>query len=112
MSTSGHSLADGSVASTLISALIPLATIVTPNIPETSALLGGTSIQSVEGMEEAARKLQQLTGCGAVLVKGGHLEPLSPSALTGSGELNGSLDDNAVDVLFDGVAMHRLSLRR
>ena len=102
MSTSGHSLADGTVASALISHLMPLATVVTPNLPEASALLGGATIESLTDMEEAARKLQGLTKCGAVLVKGGHLAP-SP----GKDE-----NDAVVDVLFDGVDMHRLSLTR
>ena len=44
VSTSGHSLADGSVAGALIRHLMPLATIVTPNLPEASALLGGVPI--------------------------------------------------------------------
>lgn len=40
VSTSGHSLAEGGVAAALLSTLMPLATLVTPNIPEASALLG------------------------------------------------------------------------
>ncbi|GFH19836.1 uncharacterized protein HaLaN_16857, partial [Haematococcus lacustris] len=75
ISTSGHSLADSEVAASLLSHLIPLATLVTPNIPEASALLGGRPITSVSDMGEAAQQLQQRTGCGAVLIKGGHLGP-------------------------------------
>jgi hydroxymethylpyrimidine/phosphomethylpyrimidine kinase len=40
VSTSGHSLAGGDVAGALVQHLTPLATLVTPNIPEASALLG------------------------------------------------------------------------
>lgn len=50
--------------------LLPLATVITPNIPEAEDLLG-TRIESEEDMEAAARRLLQ-TGAQAVLVKGGH----------------------------------------
>lgn len=40
VSTSGENLADSDVASTLLDDLFPIATVVTPNIPEASALLG------------------------------------------------------------------------
>ena len=53
--------------------LFPLATIVTPNLPEASALLGGRPIQDVAAMEAAARDLHAL-GPQYVLVKGGHLD--------------------------------------
>ena len=52
--------------------LFPLATIVTPNLPEASALLGGRAIADVDAMRAAARDLHAL-GPQAVLVKGGHL---------------------------------------
>eukprot|EP00887_Chlorella_sp_A99_P000146 scaffold16.g146.t1 len=52
--------------------LFPLATIITPNIPEASALLGGRVIADVNGMKHAAEDLHTL-GPQWVLVKGGHL---------------------------------------
>jgi len=67
--------------------LLPMATLVTPNIPEAEAL-AGTRIHSVEDMEEAARRIGDF-GCQAVLVKGGHLagEPVdilhAPNAIPG-----------------------------
>jgi len=51
--------------------LLPCAYLVTPNIPE-AELLTGISIRSESDMFDAAERLRQL-GCGAVLVKGGHL---------------------------------------
>jgi len=51
--------------------LIPLATIITPNIPEATAL-SDVPIDSEEDMPRAAAKLRNL-GCTWVLVKGGHL---------------------------------------
>lgn len=50
--------------------LLPLADLITPNIPEAEKL-SGRKISSVADMEEAAKDLIKY-GCGAVLVKGGH----------------------------------------
>lgn len=72
--------------------LIPLATVVTPNLPEAEAL-AGNPIASLEGMREAARAIHAL-GARTVVVKGGHL--------IGEGD--------AVDIFFDGRAF--LDLRR
>ena len=54
----------------LIQHLIPLATLITPTIPEAEALTG--ELITLEYMAEAALKLQQL-GAKNVLLKGGHL---------------------------------------
>jgi hydroxymethylpyrimidine/phosphomethylpyrimidine kinase len=63
-------LADDAVGA-LRDRLLPLATVVTPNLPEASALTG-VDIVDREGMVEAAMQLAK-TGVGTVLVKGGHL---------------------------------------
>ena len=63
-------LADDAVAA-LRHELLPLAALVTPNLPEASALTG-FPVDSPAGMEEAARVLVA-AGAAAVLVKGGHL---------------------------------------
>ena len=55
---------------TLISTIIPLATLLTPNIPEAEKI-AGMRIETAEDMRTAARKIAAL-GAGAVLVKGGH----------------------------------------
>jgi hydroxymethylpyrimidine/phosphomethylpyrimidine kinase len=55
------------------SQLLPLASVVTPNIPE-AEVLTGISIKSVEDMKESARYLVEALGVGSALVKGGHLE--------------------------------------
>jgi hydroxymethylpyrimidine/phosphomethylpyrimidine kinase len=52
--------------------LLPLAAVVTPNLPEAEALTG-MAIRSREEMRAAARRLAEL-GAQAVVVKGGHLE--------------------------------------
>jgi len=63
-------LADDAVAA-LRTELLPLATLVTPNLPEASALVG-FAVDTRAAMEEAARVLVA-GGARAVLVKGGHL---------------------------------------
>lgn len=56
----------------LVSRLIPLATVITPNLQE-AALLTGMEITDIAGMKEAAKALHAL-GPAWVLVKGGHLD--------------------------------------
>ncbi|MCG8604860.1 bifunctional hydroxymethylpyrimidine kinase/phosphomethylpyrimidine kinase [bacterium] len=66
----------------LMEELVPLAELVTPNIPE-AEVLSGISVVSIDDMKQAARLIYQ-RGTQNVLVKGGHREP------------------DATDVLFDG----------
>ncbi|CBK22160.2 uncharacterized protein [Blastocystis hominis] len=73
VATSGDKLTSGDICECLKNELLPLCTIVTPNLPETSLLLGRTVSGNVEEMKTAARELGQL-GCPYVLVKGGHME--------------------------------------
>lgn len=67
MAKSGHPLLLPDAMDALKSRLLPMATIVTPNIPEACELLGET-IKTKEGMAQALIDV----GCQAVLVKGGH----------------------------------------
>jgi hydroxymethylpyrimidine/phosphomethylpyrimidine kinase len=84
VATSGAALLRPEAVRVLKERLLPLARIVTPNVPEAAALAGG-AVESVEDLRAAARRLHERHGC-AVLVKGGHLQGLSV----------------AVDVLYDG----------
>ena len=99
IATSGAKLiADGAVDE-LKRSLLPLATVITPNLPEAELLAGGNLSSAaraadVDRAEELARALRNKFGC-AVLVKGGH----------GAG-------DAAVDVLDDGIAVHRFAQPR
>ena len=68
---SGASLLESAALSTLARRLPPLASVLTPNLPEAEKLLGVT-IDSVAAMESAAAQLLEL-GSRAVLLKGGHL---------------------------------------
>ncbi|HEX5068984.1 MAG TPA: bifunctional hydroxymethylpyrimidine kinase/phosphomethylpyrimidine kinase [Vicinamibacterales bacterium] len=72
--------------------LLPLAAVVTPNVPEAEALTGMT-IETVNDLERAARSLIEM-GARAALVKGGHLE------------------GPAIDVVHDGRQMIRLESPR
>ncbi len=68
----GRRLLDDGAIETLIRRLLPLAALVTPNLPEAERLTGST-IQDVDGMRRAAAALLRM-GPGAVLLKGGHLQ--------------------------------------
>ncbi len=68
---SGDKLLQDDAINTLKKVLIPLATIITPNLPEASVLLG-KPVETREQMYEACRDLS-LLGCKNILLKGGHL---------------------------------------
>ncbi|XP_010460066.1 PREDICTED: thiamine biosynthetic bifunctional enzyme TH1, chloroplastic-like isoform X2 [Camelina sativa] len=68
VSTSGHVLAGSSVLSIFRERLLPIADIITPNVKEASALLGGVKIETVEEMRSAAKLLHEM-GPRFVLVK-------------------------------------------
>ncbi|WP_079480436.1 bifunctional hydroxymethylpyrimidine kinase/phosphomethylpyrimidine kinase [Halobacillus salinus] len=80
---SGDELIEESAMEMWKERLIPLATIITPNIPEAEKIIG-TSIHSVEDMREAAEHICTVLGASAALIKGGHR------------------DGEALDVLYDG----------
>ena len=99
IATSGAKLIADDARTALTERLLPLATLITPNLPEAELLAGGdlssaARAADVARAEELARALRNKFGC-AVLVKGGH----------GAG-------DAAVDVLDDGVSIHRFAQPR
>jgi hydroxymethylpyrimidine/phosphomethylpyrimidine kinase len=69
----------------LCTELIPLARVVTPNVPEAEAL-SGKRIQSEDDLKEAARRIHGI-GAAAVLITGGH---------------HARYSNEVVDTLFDG----------
>jgi hydroxymethylpyrimidine/phosphomethylpyrimidine kinase len=87
--SAGGTLLEPAAAALLRARLLPLATLVTPNLHEAETLTG-RPVRDVAGMRDAARALVDL-GARAALVTGGHL-PGAP-----------------VDVLFDGHALHELA---
>lgn len=82
ISKSGYPLLQPEACETLIAELLPLATLVTPNLPEAEAITG-MKVEDKASMLEAAKKILAM-GPKAVLVKGGHLT------------------DTADDLLYDG----------
>ncbi len=88
----GMSLIREEAKKTLIAELIPLAFVLTPNIPE-AEVLSGIRIATLADMKEAARIIRQM-GARHVVVKGGHL----------SGD--------AVDLLYDGEDFREFSSPR
>ncbi|WOL02374.1 putative thiamine biosynthetic bifunctional enzyme, chloroplastic [Canna indica] len=91
VSTSGDMLAGPSTLSGYRDELFAMADIVTPNLKEASAILGGVSLRTVADMRSAAKSIHDL-GPRNVLVKGG--------------DLKGSSD--ATDIFFDGENYHVL----
>ncbi|MFD2044313.1 bifunctional hydroxymethylpyrimidine kinase/phosphomethylpyrimidine kinase [Ornithinibacillus salinisoli] len=85
-------LADDAIA-LLKEAILPMATIITPNMPEASLLLNGRPIKTLQEVKQAAVDLHQM-GSQAVLVKGGRLE------------------GPAIDVLYDGETLTMLEAPR
>jgi hydroxymethylpyrimidine/phosphomethylpyrimidine kinase len=84
VATSGARLLQPSAMRALRDRLLPLATLVTPNLDE-AAILVARPLRSVEDLRAAARAIQARFAC-AVLIKGGHLKGLT----------------EAVDLLYDG----------
>ena len=70
VATSGARLISEEAVDALKEKLLPLATLLTPNIPE-AEVLSGMTIADPAGMERAARAISEQYGC-AVLCKGGH----------------------------------------
>ena len=98
VATSGARLVSDETMSVVKERLLPLATLITPNLPEAEALCGNDIDPGAQRAGDAARaaelarRLHGAFGC-AVLVKGGH-----------------GTDASAVDVLFDGNATHEFAM--
>jgi hydroxymethylpyrimidine kinase/phosphomethylpyrimidine kinase len=88
----GVRLLSSEAEKTLIQELFPLATLITPNLPESEALTG-RSVRDPKGMRAAALRLHRM-GARNVLIKGGHL------------------DGDPIDLLFDGKNFLELKGRR
>jgi hydroxymethylpyrimidine/phosphomethylpyrimidine kinase len=96
-STRGDRLLDDDGVQMLCAELLPLAHVVTPNIPEAEAL-SGHRIASLEDMRKAARRIRDM-GARSIIITGGHLslatERRPPGAAPGP-------PAEIVDLLFDG----------
>ncbi len=85
VATSGARLIESDALSTLTRELLPMAAVITPNIPE-GELLSGMEIENEEAMTAAAKKIGDAYGC-AVLLKGGHSVSDANDLLYANGEL-------------------------
>jgi hydroxymethylpyrimidine/phosphomethylpyrimidine kinase len=90
-SSRGDRLLDDDGVQMLCTELLPLAHVVTPNVPEAEAL-SGKRIESDDDLREAARRIHEM-GAAAVLITGGHRPPT---------EGHRSAATEVIDVLFDG----------
>ena len=93
ISKTGARLLEDDAVATLKSEILPLAEIVTPNIPE-AEVLSGHKITDAETMRDAARRILDL-GPVRVVIKGGHSD--SP---------------NVVDLYYDGSSFEELKAER
>ena len=91
---SGHALLDPTAVAALREELVPLATVITPNLPEAGVLLGGEMPRTLAEMRDAVRALHRL-GPAYVYLKGGHLG-----------------GDESPDLLYDGTTTVELSAKR
>lgn len=90
----GASLLQAEAVSAMKRFLLPLAKVITPNIPEAEVLTGLT-IQTAEHKQEAAKRLHDL-GVQNIIIKGGHEENLTES----------------IDLLFDGKEFYTFTSKR
>ncbi|GAE30747.1 bifunctional hydroxymethylpyrimidine kinase/phosphomethylpyrimidine kinase [Halalkalibacter hemicellulosilyticus] len=90
----GATLLQNEAVQAVVEELLPISTVITPNLPEAAKLLRLDDIKTVNEMKEAAEALYQL-GPKYVVLKGGHL-----------------VDHSATDLLYDGHKMHELTTER
>ena len=84
VSTSKSRLMEADAMEVFVQELLPLATVLTPNIPE-AEVLSGMTITSESDMEQAAGRIGEICR-GAVLVKGGHLTGAANDVLYQNGQ--------------------------
>jgi hydroxymethylpyrimidine/phosphomethylpyrimidine kinase len=103
VSTSGDRLLDADGVQALCTEILPLARVVTPNVPEAEAL-SGQRITSLHDAREAARRIHDM-GAAAVIITGGHSVHLaSPESQLPNPDV--------VDLLFDGRDFHEFRTPR
>ncbi|GAB1200112.1 hypothetical protein APSETT444_009479 [Aspergillus pseudonomiae] len=102
ISTSGSKLLPEEAVEKLRTKLLPLTTVLTPNIPEAKLLLkdAGLDVSEPEGLSDVLQLVKQVKALGpkAVLLKGGHL-PLTKDHKTARNQEEAT---TVIDVLYDG----------
>ncbi|KAJ1962229.1 trifunctional hydroxymethylpyrimidine kinase/phosphomethylpyrimidine kinase/thiaminase [Dipsacomyces acuminosporus] len=98
VATSGGRLLDAEAIDTLRDALLPLSTVVTPNLREAEVILDMEpgSIKSLKAMDEAARKISAAFAIPVTVVKGGHLDAAAAAD-------DGIKDEQGMPVVVDVV---------
>jgi len=79
VATSGHRLIEEDTINALIEQLLPIATIITPNMDE-AAILAHMDVRTLEEMRTAGERIKEL-GCNSILMKGGHQETTNITSL-------------------------------
>ena len=87
----GHKLLEDDAVAALIRELLPLAAVVTPNLPEAEVLTGRTIFTWDDAKQAAAQIIEM--GARSVVVKGGHFER----------------DTSAIDLYYDGAQYHQFT---
>jgi len=105
VATSGRSLLDSAGEAALRERLIPIAALVTPNLPEAQRL-SGIVIDSEDALREAAIAIHR-SGARAVLIKGGH--PIGGSSRDSD---RAKARGEVVDLFYDGSRFVRITARR
>lgn len=85
---SGDRLLEENAVQAVRERLVPISTVITPNLPEAEVLLDDQPLTTLEAMRDAAPRLRAL-GCEWVLLKGGHMSDAAESTdlLHGAGEI-------------------------
>lgn len=86
VATSGSSLMKNDAVHALINKLMPLATLITPNISE-AEVLSGLNIETKDDMLKAAEKIAEITSAD-ILIKGGHLTDCADDLLYENGNIH------------------------
>ncbi len=86
VSTSGSRLLNERATDMLLTRLLPIGTVITPNIPEAEAI-SGLTIRNKDDMVRAAERISESVR-GGVLIKGGHFEDTADDLLLSDGKLN------------------------
>lgn len=79
VATSGHRLIEEDSINALIEQLLPIATVITPNMDE-AAILANMNVKTLEEMRIAGKQIKEL-GCNSILMKGGHQETTNITSL-------------------------------
>ena len=106
MAGSGGVLLEENALNSLIKHLLPLCTVVTPNVPE-ARVISGVEIRTKEDAKEAALKIHKLGAAeAAVIIKGGHLEHEISAGKATDLLYNGEFTEISSPIIKTGKVVH------